>query len=85
MDFLKRITRHLPSKKDKTFREQVKEEKKQKYLFRDAAEKKHVSPRNNSFFKKKKQEIAKYTSFFDGSFGYIHDHIRESRALGYMG
>ncbi len=84
MDFLKNIIRRILRNWGQTFREQVKEEKKQKYLFRDASEKKHASSRN-TFFKRKKQEISRYTSSFGWSFEYLGNHIRESRALGYMG
>lgn len=85
MDFLKNIiNRILENWWGKTFRKQVQEEKKKKYLFRDEETKKHSSPRN-TYFRKKRRELSQYTSIFQDSFEYFHNHLRESQALWYMG
>lgn len=84
MDFLKDIIRRIMKNGGANFREQVKQEKRQKYLFRDEEDAKHVSSRN-TFFRKKRKEFFKFAKIFGGSFEYFHNHLRESQMLGYMG
>lgn len=85
MDFLlKIINRILKNGWGKSFRHQVREEKKKKYLFRDEETLKHSSSRN-TFFRRKKREIFHFTHSLRWSVEFFHNHLRESPALGYLG
>lgn len=85
MDFLLKIlNRILRNGGEKSFRHQVREEKKKKYLFRNEDTLKHTSSRN-TFFRKKKREIFNFAQILWGSFEFFHDHLRESPILGYLG
>lgn len=57
MDFRSKLKKYIPGNKDREFRKQVQEEKRQKYLFSDGdeSEKFHATRNSQGWLKKKKK------------------------------
>ena len=84
MDFLSRIKRHLQNRKNSSFRKNVQEEKKQKYLFRDDENTKYTSSRQGIFSRQKKT-LAPFASSIIKNTTDLKRRVTESRALAYIG
>jgi hypothetical protein len=83
MTFLTKITKYIAHLKNRNFRNQIKEEKQQKYLFRDDVVKAPIKKRN-PFFMWKKKKILPYTNFFWKGIDYIDNLFFESKILSYI-
>jgi hypothetical protein len=81
MGFLKKIIKYIRREKSSTFRKQVLQEKKQKYLFRDSISEKYKSERK-SFFRDQKRKLAPFSDFFQSNLNFISDSYKESKILG---
>ncbi len=60
---LAKALKYITRVKNRDFRKQIEDEKKQKYLFREDVEK-SILKKRNSFFVWKKKAILPYTNFF---------------------
>ncbi|MBP9779023.1 hypothetical protein KBD33_00200 [Candidatus Gracilibacteria bacterium] len=81
---LTKITKYISYFKNRDFRKQIEDEKKQKYLFREEGEKSSLKNRN-PFLMWKKKKILPYTNFFSQGVSYVDNLFWESKALSYIG
>lgn len=84
MDFLSKILRYIKRDKKNDFRVQVREEKRQKYLFRDVPTDKYQS-RRKTFFREQKRKLAPFTDFFQSRMTLIEEVRKDTKILGIIG
>lgn len=79
-----KLFRYISRLKNRDFKKQVQEEKKQKYLFREDQEE-HFFSKRNSFAVWKKHKLMPYSNFFGKGIELFDRYVFESKILSILG
>jgi hypothetical protein len=81
---LGKLLHYISRLKNRDFRKQVQEEKKQKYLFEEKKQDSFFTSRNGLSLWKK-QKLLPFTRLFTSSFSFFDRHLLESKILSILG